>query len=140
MWQSRRLGITLILGAAVAVFAGIPGAVHASSQIPISFTIISHATFVSCPPTLCFTEKGIGTATYLGATTIHGSGVITSFKFPSATQLESTTIESYVITAGNGDTIDLTNYATGVENVFTGITRISVFSRREVRRLMAGNL
>ena len=126
MRHSRLLGVALSFAAAVALLGGMPSTVRAASQVPFKATFTAVDTLVTqnCP-SFCFANTGAGTATHLGSFTSTGLIVGTSVAFPSPGLLETTTTETYVLTAANGDTVDLMNIATGVEDLMTGAVTLT---------------
>jgi hypothetical protein len=123
MWRSRRLGVVVLLGV-VAIAGGHPGAAHASTQVPLTIQLNAQDTIAPCGETLCSTNVGTGTASHMGAISFYGTAVFTSVTY-GVNSIQVTTVEWYAITAANGDTIDLINYATGTEDLLTGASQIS---------------
>ncbi|HEU5421919.1 MAG TPA: hypothetical protein VFU72_00115 [Nitrolancea sp.] len=126
MRYSRRLVAVLIAGVIVALLSAMPQTANAADRAPFGLILVGQDTLVTdnCP-TICTEHTGAGFATQFGAFKSSGFIVATSIRFLSKTQLKATTVETYVFTATTGDTLDVTNYATGIDDLTTGLTSIT---------------
>jgi hypothetical protein len=118
MGLAQRLCVSLLVGTLLTVFWSTSGSALASSQVPFRASITSQGTPVTqnCP-SLCFASAGTGTAAHLGRFTSTGPIVATGVTFPAPGEIQLSTVEHFVWTAANGDTVFVTNYATGVEDL-----------------------
>lgn len=127
MRPTRRRGAVVLLVLATVLLSVLPETAQASNPAPFRAAWRSLDTLVTqnCPGIVCFASTGSGIATSLGVFTSTGTIVATTLTFPAPAHVKITTTETYVLTSTTGGSVDLTNVATGIEDVLTGRGSVS---------------